>query len=331
MVKNRISIEQGSGGEEMSKLIKEFSSNFYRGNWKYFDDDGAIFSDNCFEKKICFTTDSYVVDPIEFRGGNIGDLAICGTINDLLVMGADPIGISLSFIIEEGLSREVFDRIVKTIESLSLKLKIPIVTGDTKVVEKGGVDKIIINTSGVGLVDRVIDSELEVGDKIIVSGGIGEHGIALLSDRFDFETSINTDSKALIDEMRDVKSLIKFAKDSTRGGIAGVLNEIANKKEVNLEIVNKDIPIKNEVKSACKLFGFDPLSIACEGRVVLICSKKNSEDVLLKLKKYNKDASIIGEVIEKNKDLSSGLVLLETQYGKRIVEVPKGKIVPRIC
>jgi hydrogenase expression/formation protein HypE len=335
MVNNKISIEEGSGGEEMSDLIESFSKDFYRGNWKYFDDDGAILNDNL-SGKLCFTTDSFVVSPIEFPGGNIGDLAICGTVNDLVVMGAKVLGLSLSFIIEEGLDREVFDRICDSIKKLSSDLKIPIATGDTKVVDKGSIDRIVINTSGVGIVDRVLDDDLKDGDKIIVSGGIGEHGVALLSKRFDFETSIKTDSKALICEMSEVKDKIKFAKDPTRGGVAGVLYEIVDKKKVSIEIEEKSIPVKNEVKSACKLFGLDYLNIACEGRVVVICSKENSIEVLDILKKYNDEANIIGEIVAENKrnegiHVKKGEVILKTEYGKRIIDRPKGKIVARIC
>ena len=326
----KISIDEGSGGEEMHKLIEEFSKGFYRGEWSYLDDDGAIL-DKSIGGRLCFTTDSYVVEPIEFKGGNIGDLAVCGTVNDLVVMGAKPLGLSLSFIIEEGLDKEIFNRIVSTIKDLSYKLGVPIVTGDTKVVNRGSLDKMVINTSGVGVVERVLDGEIEIGDKIIVSGGVGEHGVALLSDRFDFETSIETDSKALIDEVDDIRDKVKFAKDPTRGGLAGVLCEICDKKGVNLEIEGSSLPVKKEVKSACKLFGLEPLDIACEGRVVVVCSLENSEEVLGQLKKYNNEASIIGEVVARKESEEGGIVVLNTNYGRRVVEKPKGKIVARIC
>ncbi|MFA6089404.1 MAG: AIR synthase related protein, partial [Candidatus Woesearchaeota archaeon] len=200
MTKEVVKLSEGSGGEEMDNLIKQLSKDFFRGNWKNCDKDGATFED------LVFTTDSYVVTPIFFPGGNIGKLAFCGTVNDLAVMGATPIGISLSLIIEEGFSKDELKIITDTIAKLSNETKIPVVTGDTKVVEKGKIDKIMITTSGIGKTKTILDKPLCENDAIIISGSLGDHAIALLSKRFDFETNIISDSKPLNLELKEVKT-----------------------------------------------------------------------------------------------------------------------------
>jgi hydrogenase expression/formation protein HypE len=253
---NNISLDAGNGGKEMQEFLQSFLPNFFRGNWKNSENDSATLKlpDG---KTLCFTTDSFVVDPIEFPGGNIGDLAFAGTVNDLVVMGATPLGLSLSLIIQENFPEDKFQRIIQTIQNLAEKYQIPISTGDTKVMEKGSIDGIVINTSGVGITEEILDKKIEVGDKIILSGGIGEHGVALLSRRFDFETELVSDSKPLIKEMTKIKKLIKIAKDPTRGGISASLNEIANQKKLELEIWDEQIPAKKSVKSAGELLGID--------------------------------------------------------------------------
>lgn len=328
MDKKRISLEDGNGGREMNSLLESFFKTFYRGSsWSNFANDSATFKlpNNDI---LCFTTDSYTVDPIEFEGGNIGHLAVCGTVNDLAVMGCDPLGLSLGLIIEEGFELEILDRIIKSINVISQKYNIPIVTGDTKVMPKGKLDKIVINTSGIGLAKSILDKKIEVSDKVIISGCIGEHGIALLSKRFDFESNIKSDCKVLLDEMIKIRDLVKLAKDPTRGGIASCLNEIANQNKIEIEIVEDDIPIKKEVKVGAKLLGLDVYSLANEGKIITICSKNNADKVLEELKKFNSSATIIGEVKDNSK---SGKVILNTSIGKRILGIPSGKIVPRIC
>jgi len=324
----KIQLNIGNGGAEMQEFLGTFLPKFYRGNqWNNFDNDSATLPlpDG---KTLCFTSDSFVVDPIEFPGGNIGDLAFAGTINDLVVMGANPTGISCSLIIEEGFSGEKLTKILDTLANLSHEYKVPIVTGDTKVMEKGSLDGIVINTSGVGLAEEILDKNLEVGDKVIISGGIGEHGVALLSKRFDFETDIVSDSKPLITEMKEIRSLLKFAKDPTRGGLAASLNEIASSHKCKLNIYDIKIPIKKAVKSAGDLLGIDILSLANEGKLVCVANPKNAEKVVEKLKKFNSMAEIIGEIVEKSK---KGNVVLKTDLGSRLLLMPTGKIVPRIC
>ncbi len=327
-MKKTISLEQGNGGREMTELLGSILNGLYRGdNWKNFTNDSATFT-LANKETLFFTTDSFVVNPIKFPGANIGHLAVCGTINDLVVMGADPIGLSLSLIIEEGFDMQILDEIIESINKISKEENIPIVTGDTKVMEKGSLDKIVINVSGIGIAKRIIDEKITKNDTIIISGGIGEHGVALLSQRFDFQTHIISDSKPLYSEMKKIREIIKFAKDPTRGGIAAVLNEIAKDKNLEIELDEKSIPIKSEVKTATNLLGLDPYELANEGRVIVIAKEENAKKVLEELKKFNEMASIIGEVKKEN---TTGKVILKTSLGSRILQMPSGKIVPRIC
>ena len=323
--KDIITLAMGSGGIEMDELIKSFKFD-NRGNWLNYDNDSATFNLNK-NHKLVFTTDSFTIDPIFFPGGDIGKIAVCGTINDLSVMGAEPIGLSLGFVIEEGLPKADLQKIVESINKISIETNIPIATGDTKVMEKGKLDKIIINVSGIGIVKNEVflDKEIKPGDKLIISGGLGEHAVALLSKRFDYQTNIITDSKPLLKEMREIRKHIKFAKDPTRGGLAAVLNEISGKYNIGFNLVEEDIPAKKEVRKVTEMLGINMYELACEGRIICICSSENADIVVSKLKQYNPDAAIIGEVTLDKK------VVLKTFLGSRILPHPSGRIVPRIC
>jgi len=325
MDKEHISLSQGSGGREMVDLIRSYTLT-HRGKWQNYDNDAATL-DIGNNKKLVFTTDSFIVHPLFFPGGDIGHIAVCGTINDLAVMGAQPVGLSLGFVIEEGFSKEDLKRIIASINKVSLDTDIPIVTGDTKVMERGKIDNIVINVSGVGIVDKkkLLTKKIKKSDKIIISGGLGEHAVALLSKRFDYETSIVTDSKPILEEIQSVKHLIKIAKDPTRGGIAASLNEICERHRVGMLLQEELIPAKPEVRKVTEMLGINPYELACEGRCICIASKKNAVSVENKLKEFNKDASIIGEITNDNK------VILQTFLGKRILPMPSGNIVPRIC
>jgi hydrogenase expression/formation protein HypE len=325
MTKNIINLSEGSGGKEMQELIKLFG-NFYKAKWQNSFNDSATLSINKHEK-LFFTTDSFVVDPIFFPGGDIGKISVCGTINDLAVMGVVPIGLSLSLIIEEGFNKSDLKKIINSINNVSKKTKVPIVTGDTKVMPKGKIDKIVINVSGIGIAKNkdLLDKKIEMGDIIIISGGIGEHATALLSKRFNYKTNIVTDSKPLIDEIQLIKDKIKIAKDLTRGGIASILNEICISNNLGMIIDEEKIPIKNQVKNVTNLLGISPYELACEGRFVCIANKNNAKKVQKILKKFNKSASIIGE-ITKGKN-----VILKTIVADCILQMPSGRIVPRIC
>ena len=311
----------------MHKFLQGFLPNFYRGDWKNGENDAATFPLPNGDT-LCFTTDSFVVNPLFFPGGNIGDLAFAGTINDLVVMGADPIGLSCSVIIEEGLAEEKFLEVMQSLADLSQQYQIPVVTGDTKVMEKGSLDKLVINTAGVGIAKQILETPLNIGDKIIVSGGIGEHGVALLSERFDFQTEIVSDTKPLVTEMKAIRSQIKWAKDPTRGGLAAAVNEVATDQNLVFTLNQDQIPIKKAVRTAGELLGIDVFSLACEGCCISWCTPEQAESVVTELKKHNPLACIIGEITDHK---PGGQVILQTGLGRRFLSMPRGKIVPRIC
>jgi hydrogenase expression/formation protein HypE len=329
-MEKKISLSEGSGGEEMNHLINSFreilSSSKQDQNWEGTDDDSAYF-DLGNGKYLVFTTDSYTIDPIFFPGGDIGHIAACGTINDLCVMGAKPLGISLGLIIEEGFSKDDLNTIIKSIEKVCSSIGISIVTGDTKVMEKGKLDKIIINTSGVGIAEKeeLLNKRITEGDSVVISGSIGDHAVALLSKRFDFKTSLITDSQPLYNQITQIKTKIKVAKDPTRGGISGVLHDLMRKNSVGIILDESKIPIKKEVTKVSEMLGLDPYMLACEGRFICICNDDYSKEVLNILKRFESTAEIIGTVVKGDK------LLLQTELGQRIIPKPLGRIVPRIC
>ena len=322
-----IKLSEGSGGKEMQLLIDMMREHFPPSPlWKHRDADGATFDLSSSEREhLVFTTDAYVVTPIFFPGGNIGKIAFCGTVNDLAVMGAQPIGLSLSLVLEEGFSKDDFARILATLGELSRETGIPIVTGDTKVVERGGIDQMIITTSGVGLAINIIDEPLVAGDVVLVSGGIGEHGAALLARRFELETTLETDSKPLHEELLAIGHLIKQAKDVTRGGVASILNELIEKHSVGMEIDEESVPIDEQVRALTEMLGIDVYSLACEGRFVCVVAPEKVDEVLTLLRSFNHAAARIGVVTKGNQ------VIVQTAYGKKILSMPTGNIVPRIC
>jgi hydrogenase expression/formation protein HypE len=319
-----IKLSEGSGGNEMGLLINEVRKRFPDApKWKNTTADGA--STLIGGKHLVFTSDSYVVTPIFFSGGNIGTLAFCGTVNDLAVMGARPIGLSLSLVLEEGFSKDEFFTIIDTIALLSKETGIPIVTGDTKVVERRSLDRIIINTSGIGVAEHVLDTPLHAGDVVIVSGGIGEHGATLLAKRFELEASLTTDSKPLHEEMIAIAPYIKQAKDITRGGLAAITNELAAKNKVGMLLDEATIPMHDQVRALTEILGVDVYSIASEGRLLCVATKEHAPRVLALLKKFNTHAAAIGTVTDDK------YVIVQTGYGKKILSMPSGNIVPRIC
>ena len=320
-----VKLSEGNGGKEMDSLISRFTKDFPRGNWLHYDNDAAILKTDI--GFFGFTTDSFIVEPPFFPGGNIGDLAFCGTVNDLAVMGIKPSALSIALVIEEGFPDEKLEKISDSLAKHSKATGIPLVTGDTKVMQKGKLDNIIINTSAIGVTDKVLDTPPESGDLIILSGSLGDHAVAVLSKRFDFETSVTTDSKPLWEEMKSIKPLIKQAKDPTRGGLAATLNEIAIKNNLQVLIHESHIPVKQEVRSAINLLGIDMYSLACEGRIVCIASQEKADLVLEILRKFNPDASIIGEFTGQK----IPEVVIQTAFGKRLLPKPSGNIVPRIC
>ena len=348
----KIKIAQGAGGEMMDKLIKEKILKYFKTESKNVEIPLSFLDDSAVIDDIVFTTDSHTVQPIIFPGGDLGSLAVAGTINDVAVMGAKPIALSTGFIVEEGLSSETFEKIVKSMGETAKKADVPIVTGDTKVVEKGAIQEFMINTSGIGkrtpLLEKNItevkkyrkfdsrwlsDSNLKKGDIVILSGNIGEHGVALMSFRegYGFETEIKSDVAPINKLMEKILSVggIVSAKDPTRGGLANTINDFSEKSKTGIFLYEDDIPITNGVRSACDMLGIDPLEIGNEGKVVLGVIKEKADDVLSALKKHplGKNAMIIGEATNKVK----GVVLETTIGGKRNLHKPIGDPVPRIC
>jgi len=323
----------GGGGEAMEKLLSRVLSAVELRKVKdgvgldEFEDSAVIPLEG---KNLVFTTDSYTVKPLFFPGGDIGKLSIAGTINDLAVMGAKPVAISTAFIIGEGFEIEKIEKIVSSINKVSKENSLPVVTGDTKVIDSD-ID-MLINTTGIGIADRVIrNSGLREGDRIIVSGTVGDHGMAIMSKRkgIEFDTPLESDCAALwklVDEILDLD--IHAMKDPTRGGIANSLNEMADKSGKRIIVHEEKIPVREEVKSASEMLGIDPLTVANEGKVLIGVGEADAEKAIQILRKnpLGKEAEIIGEV-EKGK----GVIMETVIGGKRHLEKPSGDPVPRVC
>lgn len=331
-----ITMGHGSGGLLTHQFLKSGVFDILKNDLLDQQHDGASFELN---GKTAFSTDSYVISPIFFPGGDIGDLAINGTVNDLAMCGAEAKFMSLGFIIEEGFTVEEFWKVLVSIKNAADKAKVQIVTGDTKVVEKGKGDKIFINTSGIGLIHpkaNIHHNNIKEGDVIIVSGNIANHGIAIMSLRqgIEFETTIESDTTNLnhtiIALVNAFGNDIKFLRDPTRGGVASVLNEVAELTKLCFHLDQLSLPINESVEGACEMLGLDPLYVANEGLFMAIVSKKIANDFLLKLKadENGKNAAIIGEVTTTH----PGKVIMKSRIGgKRVVNYLTGEQLPRIC
>jgi hydrogenase expression/formation protein HypE len=333
---DKILLAHGGGGTISHHLLNNLIFPQFENEILNQHNDSAVF--NIQGKKFAFTTDSYVVQPLFFPGGDIGELSVNGTINDLSVSGADPLFLSASFIIEEGLPLEDFWRIILSMKKATEKAGVKIITGDTKVVDKRKGDKIFINTSGIGLIEDGIDispKNIKPGDLIILSGRIAEHGIAVLSSRegLEFETTIKSDTaplNSLVKNILSVSKNIRCMRDPTRGGVSSILNEIAIEARRGILIEEEKIPLSEEVKSACEILGLDPLYIANEGKLIAFASPADAETVVNEMKRnqYGRDSVIIGRVTEEN----PGAVLMKTKIGtKRVVDMLTGEQLPRIC
>jgi len=329
-----ITLAHGGGGRLSDQLIHDVFIRELGNEWLNKAHDGAVLEMN---GKIAFSTDSFVVDPLFFPGGNIGDLAVNGTVNDLVCCGAKPEYLSLGLIIEEGLKMDDLKRIILTISNAAINANVKIVTGDTKVVEKGKGDKIFINTSGVGTIPEgiVISPErCTPGDAVIISGNIADHGIAILSSRegLSFESTIKSDTaplNGLADILFQVTKDVHVLRDPTRGGVASALNEISRSSGHGIMIEEKMLPVSDEVKGACEIMGFDPLYIANEGKLIIILPEKYAGRALKAIRKhpFGKFASIIGRVTD-----SVPIVKIKTLVGStRIVDMISGEQLPRIC
>lgn len=335
MTANKILLGHGSGGRLMHNLIRDLLLRKLNNPILKELADSALIK---YKDNLAFTTDSFVVSPLWFSGGDIGKLAVCGTINDLVMLGAVPEYLSLAMIVEEGLDYDILERIVNSISLNAKKAGVVIVTGDIKVVEKGAADKIFINTSGIG---RIVKNKnlsiknVKVGDKIIITGNIAQHGLAVLAKRkeLDLDFNINSDCAALngliIPILKKANS-IKFMRDPTRGGVATTLNEVAEATGLGIIIAEKDMPISSKVRVASELLGIDPLYIANEGIAVLIVKKYSADKVLSLLRRHplGRNAKIVGEVIRSPKRR----VILNTTLGtQRIVDMLTSEPLPRIC
>ena len=332
-----IILGHGSGGKLSHDLIKErFLPTFDNDVLRRGDDAGVVQPTAC--AQLAISTDSHVVKPLFFPGGDIGRLAVSGTVNDVVVMGAKPLYLTVAFILEEGLEIGVLERIVDSIQETAVSADIQIVAGDTKVVERGKADGVYINTAGVGLMlpaTNISGANAQPGDVVIVSGTLGDHGIAVLSARGDlgFETDIQSDVAPLnkmVLAMLDVSEEIHVLRDPTRGGLATTLNEIAQQSGVSIVLEEESLPILPQVRAACEMLGFDPLMIANEGKVVVIVPEAEAEKILATMHRFpeGEAATVIGRVAAE----PSGRVLLQNPYGsKRIVDMLMGEILPRIC
>ena len=332
---DKILLAHGSGGKMAHELItgsfiRELSNPLLATM-----DDSAVMH---FSGKLAFTTDSYVVSPIFFPGGDIGKLAVCGTVNDLSMSGAKPLYLSLAFIIEEGLSYDDLAKVVASVKAAVGEAGVQIVTGDTKVVHRGSADKLFINTSGIGVIPDGVDisgSNAKPGDVVILSGTIGDHGIAVLSKRegLSFSTTLQSDCAplgSLVADMLKASRKINCLRDPTRGGLATTLNEMAQQSEVGIRIDEEAIPVREEVMAACELLGLDPLYIANEGKLIAIVPPSDAKAVLKAMRRhpYGKNAAIIGKVT----DEKPGRVVMNTNIGSsRIVDMLTGDPLPRIC
>jgi len=363
----KVLLDHGSGGKIAHSMMTDMILPLFKNPHLSKLDDGAVLDFN--GTKIAFSTDSYVVDPIVFPGGNIGDLAVNGTVNDIAMCGGEPKYISVALIIEEGFSTVELEGILASMNRAAKRAGVSVVTGDTKVVPRGKVDKIFINTAGVGLIPEGVSlsgSHAKPGDKVIVSGTIADHGITILSAREELGISpeIKSDSAPLNGMVKKIlecapPGTIHVLRDPTRGGVGTTLNEIASQSKVTIKIVEDSLPVKDAVMGTCELLGFDPLYIANEGKLLAIVSPEVADEVLdvIRGDEYGGDAVIIGEVLDPVSDNNSGAlssnlagntadsdlndlnqcslsgsVILETSIGgTRIVDMLTGDQLPRIC
>jgi hydrogenase expression/formation protein HypE len=336
MEQQQVVMGHGSGGKLTADLIEKVFIPAFRNPLLEQRNDQAIFQIN--GARLAFTTDSFVITPIFFPGGNIGDLAINGTVNDLAMGGARPLYLSAAFILEEGLPMEELRRVVASMQRAADEAGVQLVTGDTKVVDRGKGDKVFITTTGVGIVELPVDlsaANARPGDRILVSGYLGDHGMAILSQRehLEFEGTMESDTAplhTLVQSMLEASTQVRCLRDPTRGGLATTLKEIAATSGVGMKIQEKEIPIRETVRGACELLGLDPLYVANEGKLVAIVAPEAAGSVLAAMRAhpYGCDARLIGEVIQ---DVHK-MVLMKTEIGgTRVLDTLFGEQLPRIC
>lgn len=340
MSQSSITLAHGSGGRAMHELVDQLIRQVFSNPLLDQGEDQAripLAELNALGNRLAFTTDSYVVTPLEFPGGNIGTLAINGTVNDLAVGGATPLYLSCGFIIEEGLALETFKRILTAMRSAADAAGVAIVTGDTKVVQRGGADQLFINTAGVGVIAEGFNPSAggaQVGDVVIVNGYLGDHGAAILNARGDLALDADIASDCaplnrLVAAMFAACPAIHCLRDATRGGLATVLNEFAERSQVNIVLDEAQLPIRQPVRGMCEILGLDPLYLANEGKLVAVVPASSAEAVLTAMRQIpeGQDACVVGQVTA-----GKGHVILQTGFGgERIVDMLPGEQLPRIC
>jgi hydrogenase expression/formation protein HypE len=331
----------GSGGKMMSDLIQHMFLPLLDNEALNQLGDAAILGidpENPQARRLAFSTDSFVVHPLIFPGGNIGDLAVYGTVNDLAMTGARPLFLSAGFILEEGLPMEVLGQITTTFAAAAENANVQVVTGDTKVVNRGHGDGLYINTTGIGLIPPEVDiapGNAQVGDAVIVSGTIGDHGMAIMSVRegLEFETRIVSDTAPLhelVETMLAASREIHCLRDATRGGLAAALNELAKSSRLGIAFEEEQVPLHQSVKAACEMLGIDPLYVANEGKLVAMVKGEMAEEVLAAMHSHplGQDATMIGKVVAEH----PSMVVSKTGIGgSRVVDLPAGELLPRIC
>ncbi|MFC1556487.1 hydrogenase expression/formation protein HypE [candidate division KSB1 bacterium] len=331
-----ITLDHGSGGLLSRRLIEKTIVPFLSNPELARLDDSAVVDIGGL--KLAFTTDSYVIDPVFFPGGDIGRLAVCGTVNDLSMSGARPLYLSLSFIVEEGFRISDFNRIMKSIKDTAQEAGVLVVTGDTKVVPKGNADNIFINTAGIGIIPcqfRISAANARAGDTVIVSGTIGDHGSAVLAHRMGMDGG-----KTLMSDVAPLNSMIRrlldsnievhVLKDPTRGGVAGVLNEIAEKSDVTVVIEESLLPLRDDVSFISDVLGLDPLYVANEGKCIVCVPEKDARKAveIIKASRFGENAAIIGKVIS---GMGAGVILRTVLGTERVIPLMSGEQLPRIC
>ena len=334
--RDSVLLGHGSGGRLTAELIRELFLPAFENPILARLDDQAILQFNGL--RLAFTTDSFVVKPLFFPGGDIGRLSVHGTVNDLAMGGAQPLFLSAAFIIEEGFSMQTLRRVVESLRAAAREAGVEVVTGDTKVVEKGSGDGLFINTSGIGVVPQGLQLSADrarPGDRVLLSGSLGDHGMAILAQRegLEFESPIQSDSAplhTLVQAMLQTGRAIRCLRDPTRGGLSSTVNEIAAQSHVGITLEERSIPIREEVLGACELLGLDPLYVANEGKLVAIVAPEGAEEILaaMQTRPLGRDAQIIGAVIEAQPGMVTMRTVLDTT---RIVDVLSGDQLPRIC
>lgn len=331
-----ITLAHGSGGKLTHQLIKEVFVKYLGNDVLLQGDDAAQFTLPA--RRTAFTTDSFVISPIFFRDGNIGKIAVCGTVNDLAASGAKPLYLSCGFIIEEGFPLEELEKVVESMGNTARECGVKIATGDTKVVQKGAADKLFINTSGIGVIPddvNISGSNAKPGDKVIISGTIGDHGCSILLERE--KLSISSDIKSdcaplsgMVERILNVTRDVHVLRDPTRGGLATTLNEIALQSNTGIKLYEDKIPVKDAVSGVCEMLGMDPMYMANEGKMIVIVPAEKADAVVSELKKdkYGADACVIGEVVETP---AKRVTMKTVTGGSRVVDMLVGDQLPRIC